>query len=111
MPLFEKYIHVAGSSMMPRLFQPPNGAVSVTSNPSLNAQAVEVASCVLSCLAHLFSWIPLSSTITPVLLNNIFQYAVFGSADHASTGTAGKGECYLKLACTMYSIYFAAATK
>uniref|UniRef100_A0A4W4GQB2 Importin N-terminal domain-containing protein n=1 Tax=Electrophorus electricus TaxID=8005 RepID=A0A4W4GQB2_ELEEL len=32
----------------------------------------------LECLAHLFSWIPLSSSITPALLASIFHFARFG---------------------------------
>uniref|UniRef100_A0A8C5GAA3 Importin N-terminal domain-containing protein n=1 Tax=Gouania willdenowi TaxID=441366 RepID=A0A8C5GAA3_GOUWI len=33
---------------------------------------------VLECLAHLFSWIPLSTSITPTLLASIFHFARFG---------------------------------
>ncbi len=81
---------------MKQMFQSPQGAAQMQSNPTLDAHAVEVASYVLSCLAHLFSWIPLSSTITPALLNNIFQYAVFGSADRVSsvTNSATKGDSF-----------------
>lgn len=32
----------------------------------------------LECLAHLFSWIPLSSSITPALLASVFHFARFG---------------------------------
>ncbi len=32
----------------------------------------------LKCLAHLFSWIPLSSLITPAILETIFHFASLG---------------------------------
>jgi hypothetical protein len=46
--------------------------------PPLDQPALELSLSALSCLAHLFSWIPLSSTITPQLLSTIFHFAVFG---------------------------------
>ncbi|XP_029431964.1 exportin-6 isoform X3 [Rhinatrema bivittatum] len=46
--------------------------------PILDAEGEYVGSLALECLAHLFSWIPLSTSITPSLLTTIFHFARFG---------------------------------
>ncbi|EDO42656.1 predicted protein [Nematostella vectensis] len=46
--------------------------------PSLDPDAKEISCLTLKCLAHLFSWIPLSSTIKPALLGTVFYFAEFG---------------------------------
>uniref|UniRef100_A0A803TCQ5 Importin N-terminal domain-containing protein n=1 Tax=Anolis carolinensis TaxID=28377 RepID=A0A803TCQ5_ANOCA len=46
--------------------------------PVLDAESEYVCSLALECLAHLFSWIPLSTSITPSLLTTIFHFARFG---------------------------------
>ena len=46
--------------------------------PPLDPDSVELSSLALACLAHLFSWIPLSSSITPSLLATVFCFAEFG---------------------------------
>ncbi|MEE6497274.1 hypothetical protein FKM82_002687 [Ascaphus truei] len=52
-----------------QLSQPP---------PSLEAESERVCSLALECLSHLFSWIPLSASITPSLLTTIFHFARLG---------------------------------
>ncbi|KAK3889634.1 hypothetical protein Pcinc_006379 [Petrolisthes cinctipes] len=47
--------------------------------PPLDTESETVAALSLNCLTHLFSWIPLSSLITPHLLNTIFLFASLGS--------------------------------
>uniref|UniRef100_A0A673N920 Exportin-6-like n=1 Tax=Sinocyclocheilus rhinocerous TaxID=307959 RepID=A0A673N920_9TELE len=44
----------------------------------LEAESGALCLLALECLAHLFSWIPLSSSITPALLASIFHFARFG---------------------------------
>ena len=44
----------------------------------LDSESEEISTLVLKCLAHLFSWIPLSSTITPSLVSTVFYLAEFG---------------------------------
>ncbi|MCJ8739399.1 hypothetical protein PDJAM_G00046660 [Pangasius djambal] len=44
----------------------------------LEAESSTLCLLALECLAHLFSWIPLSSSITPALLASIFHFARFG---------------------------------
>lgn len=57
----------------------------------------------LTCLAHLFSWMPLSSNITPNVLDTIFYFASLGcdSADDSSdvAGTLGSlaMDCVIEL--------------
>ena len=46
------------------------------------SEAIALAS--LKCLTHLFSWIPLSSLITPSLVNTIFIYASIGTDPRVS---------------------------
>lgn len=44
----------------------------------LDQESEQLCSLALECLAHLFSWIPLSTSITPALLASIFHFARFG---------------------------------
>lgn len=44
----------------------------------LDSESGSLCLLALECLAHLFSWIPLSSSITPSLLASIFHFARFG---------------------------------
>ena len=46
--------------------------------PPLDPDSEELSSLALACLAHLFSWIPLSAHITPTLLATVFCFAEFG---------------------------------
>ncbi|RXN01668.1 Exportin-6, partial [Acipenser ruthenus] len=46
--------------------------------PMLNSESEHLCSLALESLAHLFSWIPLSTSITPALLDTIFHFARFG---------------------------------
>lgn len=45
---------------------------------ALDSESQQLCCLVLECLAHLFSWIPLSTSITPTLLASIFHFARFG---------------------------------
>lgn len=45
---------------------------------ALDNESQHLCCLVLECLAHLFSWIPLSNSITPTLLASIFHFARFG---------------------------------
>ena len=44
----------------------------------LDSLSEEICVLALKCLAHLFSWMPLSSLITPVILETIFHFASLG---------------------------------
>ena len=52
--------------------------------PPLDPESETIASLALNCLTHLFSWIPLSSLITPHLLNTIFLFASLGADPQVS---------------------------
>ncbi|KAJ0000863.1 hypothetical protein NQD34_005883 [Periophthalmus magnuspinnatus] len=56
---------------------------------ALDSDSHQLCCLVLECLAHLFSWIPLSTSITPTLLASIFHFARFGCdlRTKAKTGT------------------------
>ncbi|XP_059417114.1 exportin-6 [Carassius carassius] len=56
-----------------------SGILAGDSTPMvLEAESGALCLLALECLAHLFSWIPLSSSITPSLLASIFHFARFG---------------------------------
>uniref|UniRef100_A0A9J8CGJ9 Exportin 6 n=1 Tax=Cyprinus carpio carpio TaxID=630221 RepID=A0A9J8CGJ9_CYPCA len=56
-----------------------SGVLAGDSTPMLlEAESGALCLLALECLAHLFSWIPLSSSITPALLASIFHFARFG---------------------------------
>lgn len=57
--------------------------------PRLDRESEHVCSLALECLAHLFSWIPLSASITPHLLATIFHFARFGCDAIVPTVTGG----------------------
>lgn len=65
------------------------------SQPSLDAESHYTCTLALNCLSHLFGWIPLSTHITPNVLNVIFQYASFGcfgnTASHCESHHEGCG--------------------
>ncbi|XP_063040204.1 exportin-6 [Engraulis encrasicolus] len=57
---------------------PPPSPTSGESAVVMGSESGALCSLALECLAHLFSWIPLSSSITPALLASIFHFARFG---------------------------------
>ncbi|KAG5279727.1 hypothetical protein AALO_G00080950 [Alosa alosa] len=57
---------------------PPPSPTSGETAVVLGSESGAMCSLALECLAHLFSWIPLSSSITPALLASIFHFARFG---------------------------------
>ncbi|XP_015764483.1 PREDICTED: exportin-6-like [Acropora digitifera] len=63
--------------------------------PPLDSESEEISILVLKCLAHLFSWIPLSSTITPSLVSTVFYLAEFGCnvvATNSNSSVAGNAQ-------------------
>ncbi|XP_068003431.1 exportin-6 isoform X2 [Melanerpes formicivorus] len=74
------------------LLQSP-GAAKLLSQPvpALEGESEQVCSLALECLAHLFSWIPLSSSITPSLLTAVFHFARFGCAARGRKPRAPNG--------------------
>jgi len=74
-------------NLVSNLFKSPQSHVQTESLPPLDAQSQYIAHLALNCLSHLFSWIPLSTTITPALLSTVFHYAAFGC--EVSPGSRG----------------------
>ncbi len=56
----------------------------------LDSRSEEICILSLKCLAHLFSWIPLSSVITPGVLDTVFHFASLG-CDSAADMTENSG--------------------
>ncbi|XP_078274097.1 exportin-6 isoform X3 [Rhinoraja longicauda] len=59
--------------------------------PILDPESEHVCSLALDCLTHLFSWIPLSTSITPALITTIFHFARFGCDTRAKKLVAVNG--------------------
>uniref|UniRef100_A0A3B4AKJ8 Importin N-terminal domain-containing protein n=1 Tax=Periophthalmus magnuspinnatus TaxID=409849 RepID=A0A3B4AKJ8_9GOBI len=57
---------------------------------TLDSDSHQLCCLVLECLAHLFSWIPLSTSITPTLLASIFHFARFGCDLRTKAKTGGR---------------------
>lgn len=57
----------------------------------LDSDCEEVAALALKCLTHSFTWVPLSSHITPKLLSLIFQYAVVDAQSQVSGTLSSMG--------------------
>ena len=86
------FITVPGS-LLSNMFKSPQSRACMESLPPLDQSAQELSLLALNCLSHLFSWIPLSSTITPQLLSTIFHFAVFGcEVSPARRGTRPSSE-------------------
>uniref|UniRef100_A0A8C9UN02 Exportin-6 n=1 Tax=Spermophilus dauricus TaxID=99837 RepID=A0A8C9UN02_SPEDA len=65
--------------LLSNLLQSPSSAKLLNQPiPILDSESEYICSLALECLAHLFSWIPLSASITPSLLTTIFHFARFG---------------------------------
>ena len=80
----------ASSSLVGRLLNPsPKSRQNLVHPlPPLDPESEEVSGLSLQCLGHLFSWIPLSTTITPSLLTTIFYFAEFGCNVGTSSNSA-----------------------
>ena len=65
-------------SILSNMFKSPQRHVETEQLPPLDTSSRQVAQLALGCLSHLFSWIPLSRTITTPLLSTIFHFAAFG---------------------------------
>ncbi|XP_045213258.2 exportin-6-like [Mercenaria mercenaria] len=65
-------------SFMNDMFKSPGSHVQMEALPPLDFGTQELCALTLNCLSHYFSWIPLSSFITPSLLSTIFHFAGFG---------------------------------
>ncbi|XP_039630532.1 exportin-6 isoform X1 [Polypterus senegalus] len=59
--------------------------------PLLDGESEHLCSLALECLAHLFSWIPLSTSITPSLLATIFHFARLGCDVRGGRGKSKSG--------------------
>ncbi|XP_043349462.1 exportin-6 isoform X5 [Dermochelys coriacea] len=69
----------SGGDLLSSLLQSPSAAKLLNQPiPILDTESEYICSLALECLAHLFSWIPLSASITPSLLTTIFHFARFG---------------------------------
>uniref|UniRef100_A0A8C4R6Y5 Exportin 6 n=1 Tax=Eptatretus burgeri TaxID=7764 RepID=A0A8C4R6Y5_EPTBU len=70
---------VSMGELLGSLFHMPDGGRFFTQPvPTLDRDSQHVCSLTLECLVHLFSWIPLSTSISPQLLATIFHFARLG---------------------------------
>ena len=76
------------------MFKCPSGSnrgVQLEALPPLDNDSAQLCELALSCLAHYFSWVPLSNTITPNLLSTIFHFAAFGCEVRSGYRCSGGG--------------------
>ncbi|CAH1795674.1 unnamed protein product [Owenia fusiformis] len=81
-------------SILSNMFKSPSGKDKVEHIPPLDETSHQLSVLSLSCLAHLFSWIPLSSMITPSLLSTIFHFAEFGCEHSARTSPSNPNSSF-----------------
>uniref|UniRef100_A0A8C5WGK7 Exportin 6 n=1 Tax=Leptobrachium leishanense TaxID=445787 RepID=A0A8C5WGK7_9ANUR len=87
--LLEQVPTVLGDDLLSNLVHTPSLAKQLSQpSPSLEAESERICALALECLSHLFSWIPLSASITPSLLTTIFHFARLG-CDVCSRRTSG----------------------
>eukprot|EP00106_Octopus_bimaculoides_P006080 XP_014773522.1 PREDICTED: exportin-6-like [Octopus bimaculoides] len=68
-------------SLLSNMFKSPssgNRSLQLEALPPLDMSSSLLCELSLECLAHYFTWVPLSNTITPNLLSTIFHFAAFG---------------------------------
>ncbi|XP_051487857.1 exportin-6 isoform X5 [Apus apus] len=84
--------------LLSSLLQSPSAAKLLNQPiPILDTENEYICSLALECLAHLFSWIPLSTSITPSLLTTIFHFARFGCDTRARKMSAVNGSSHNSL--------------
>uniref|UniRef100_UPI00358DE5A0 exportin-6-like n=1 Tax=Myxine glutinosa TaxID=7769 RepID=UPI00358DE5A0 len=70
---------ISMGELLGSLFHMPDGGrFFMQPVPTLDEDSQHVCSLTLDCLVHLFSWIPLSTSISPQLLATIFHFARLG---------------------------------
>ena len=76
-------------TLVSSMLSSPGRATQLEALPPLDEASQVLSATVLTCLAHYFSWAPLSATLTPQLLSTIFHFAAFGCEGKAGrTGVA-----------------------
>ncbi|XP_071128890.1 exportin-6-like [Mytilus edulis] len=75
-------------SILSNMFKSPGRHVQIEALPPLDDQSKLLCTHALTTLSQYFSWIPLSSTITPQLLSTIFHFAGFGCETKSSSSSS-----------------------
>lgn len=65
-------------NVLSNMFKSPSCRIPLEALPPLDVESQNLCCLALKCLAQYFSWIPLSSMITPSLLSTVFHFAGFG---------------------------------
>lgn len=71
------------------MFRSPGRGAHMEALPPLDEASQQLSAATLTCLAHYFTWTPLSTTLTPQLLSTIFHFAAFGCEGKASHSSSG----------------------
>ncbi|KAL8597658.1 hypothetical protein ACOMHN_031593 [Nucella lapillus] len=83
---------IRSENLLSSMFNSPVRGTQLEALPPLDEASQLLSSTVLTCLAHYFSWAPLSATLTPQLLSTVFHFAAFGcegKAARASSSSSG----------------------
>ena len=100
--IWEKQSHSITSTPPPSPTNPTVNSVTQnftaggSSGSSLNSELDLVVQVALQCLTHLFSWIPLSSHVTPQLMELIFRYVGMGTQHSLPKISTSNGNYFCK---------------
>ncbi|XP_041363102.1 exportin-6-like isoform X2 [Gigantopelta aegis] len=84
---------VRSDSVLSTLFQKPSQGFKFDALPLLDDHSQQLCAATLTCLAHYFSWIPLSTSITTDLLSTMFHFAGFGCEIHKQRSSNPSSGC------------------
>ncbi|XP_067938254.1 exportin-6-like [Watersipora subatra] len=84
--------HTGASFQTTNIFQSPAYKPSSSSLMPFDKSSHSLCFQTLTCLGHLFSWIPLSTMITSHLLNTVFSFAAFGCETRRVVSTDCQGQ-------------------
>ena len=84
-------------TLLSSMFKSPGRGTHLEALPPLDEASQTLSACVLTCLAHYFSWAPLSATLTPQLLSTVFHFAAFGC--EGKTGRTGSSSTSSGVCC------------
>ncbi|PVD37542.1 hypothetical protein C0Q70_00136 [Pomacea canaliculata] len=80
---------IRSDTLLSSMFRSPGRGAHMEALPPLDEASQQLSAATLTCLAHYFTWTPLSTTLTPQLLSTIFHFAAFGCEGKASHSSSG----------------------
>lgn len=82
--MYFAFMNFVSDTLLSSMFRTPGRGAHLEALPPLDDASQQLSAAVLTCLAHYFTWTPLSATLTPPLLSTIFHFAAFGCEGKSS---------------------------